>query len=419
MQMVSPGVEAADPYEIPLDQLDPADPALFHNNTHWRMFERLRKEDPVHFVADSAFGPYWSITRYQDIIEVDSNHRVFSSHQSVTLDERQLKGPGEGATQSGGFIAMDPPLHDEQRKIVSPAVAPANLARLEGLIRSRTQGVLNALPIGEEFDFAKTVSIELTLMMLATLMGFPIEEKHKLKHWSDVVTSMPGEGVNDSWEQRDAELKTMAGAFLELREQRRNASGEHDLISMLATSPMARGMSEVDFVSNVTLLIVGGNDTTRNSMSGSIIAFNQFPDQWAKLMANPALVESAVSEIIRWHSPVVYQSRRAVQDYELGGKLIRAGDKLAMWYVSGNRDDSVIENAADFIIDRPRPRQHLAFGFGIHRCLGNRLAEMQLRILWEEIIRKGWSRIEVTGKPTFAFSYNLRGIDSLPVRIHA
>lgn len=412
-------MQIPDPYAIPLADLDPSDPALFFQNRHWGYFERLRKEDPVHFLADSPFGPYWSITRYNDILEVDSNHKVFSSDGAVTLDERQLKGTDENSTRSGGFIAMDPPHHDTQRKIVSPAVAPSNLARLESLIRERTRRVLDSLPVGQEFDFAERVAIELTLLMLATLLDFPPKEKHRLKFWSDMVTGTPGDGVVDSWEQRDNALKEMGGIFLALREERRGSGDKADLISMLANSPLAQEMSVMDFVSNLTLLIVGGNDTTRNSMSGSIIAFDQNREQWDKLMANPALVDSTVPEIIRYHSPVIYQSRRATQDYELGGKTIRKGDKVAMWYVSGNRDDTVIENANSFIIDRSRPRQHLAFGFGVHRCLGNRLAEMQLRILWEEIIAKGWSCIEVAGDPVYAFSYNLRGVDSLPVRIHA
>ena len=164
---------------------------------------------------------------------------------------------------------------------------------------------------------------------------------------------------------------------------------------------------------------MGGNDTTRNSMSGSIAAFDRHPAEWAKLMADPLLVHSAVPEMIRWQTPVMYQARRATQDYEIAGKIIRQGDKVAMWYISGNRDDTAIIDPDRFIIDRERPRQHLSFGFGIHRCLGNRLAEMQLRVLWEEIIKMGWKRIEVVGKPVYALSNLLRAIEHLPVRIHA
>lgn len=410
---------APDPYTIPLDKLDVTDPDLFQRNEHWPYFKRLREESPVHFCAQSPLGPYWSVTKYKDIIAVDSNHQVFSSQGAVSLDEFRLSGPDEDSTPVGGFIAMDPPKHDEQRKIVTPAVAPANIARIEGLIRERTRSLLASLPIGEEFDWVETIAIELTTLMLATLLDFPLDQRKLLKTWSDAASGIPGDGNIESWEHRDELLKEMATTFIQMREQRRTEEPAMDLISMLAHSPLAQDMSYEDFVTNVGLLIVGGNDTTRNSMSASVIAFDRYRDQWDKLMANPELVDSAVPEIIRWHTPVMYQARRATQDFELGGKTIRKGDRVAMWYVSGNRDEDAIENPDAFIIDRKRPRQHLSFGFGVHRCLGNRLAEMQLRVLWEEIIKQGWSRIEVAGEPLYARSNVLRGIDYLPVRIHA
>jgi cytochrome P450 len=409
----------ADTHAVPIEQIDVSDPMMFHRNEHWQLFKRLREEAPVHFCADSPYGPYWSITRYQDIVAVDTNHKVFSSHAALPLNETRIKGHKVGATRVGGFAAMDPPQHDDQRKSVSPGLAPTNLARLEGLMRERTRGLLSRLPVGEEFEWVDTVAIELTLLMLATLLDFPLEERGKLKRWSDNISGIPGDGFVESWDSRDAELKAMAKAFLELRDRRRAKTPRPDLISMMAHSPMAIGMSDDDFVSNMSLLIVGGNDTTRNSMSATILAFHQHPDQWAKLKADPRLIESGVPEVIRWHTPVMSMGRRALADHEIGGKLIRKGDKVMMWYVSGNRDETAICDPDRFIIDRERPRQHLSFGFGIHRCLGNRLAEMQLRVLWEEIVQQGWKRIEVIGTPRYAISHSLRGIDSLRVRIHA
>jgi cytochrome P450 len=417
--MAELAIENRDPYAIPLDELDPSDPLLFHRDVHWLYFKRLRDECPVHYVAESPAGPYWAITRYKDILEVDSNHKIFSSRNAITIDETAMIGTANDSTVVGGFLAMDPPEHDTQRRSVAPALAPTNIVDHEALIRERTRAVLDSLPIGEEFDWVERVSAELTLLMLATLFDFPLDERAKLKYWSDIGSGAPGDGNVESWEQREQVLREMATTFLEMREERRHKAEGTDIISMLVHSPLARGMSAQDFISNVALLITGGNDTTRNSMSGSIIAFNKFPDQWDKLIANPQLVDSLVPEIIRWQSPVLYQGRRALQDYELGGKTIRKGDKVIMWYVSGNRDERMIENPDSFIIDRERPRQHMSFGFGIHRCLGNRLAEMQLRVLWEEIIRKGWSRIEMVGRPFYAISNILRGIDALPVRIHA
>ncbi|MCP3732780.1 cytochrome P450 [Sphingomonas sp. MG17] len=417
--MASQSAEKLEHDKLAIEDIDVSDPTIFQKNRQGPIFARLRAEDPVHYCRESRYGPYWSVTRYQDIIAVDSNHQVFSSANATSLDETRAKGRGPNATPVGGFLGMDPPEHDTQRKIVSPALAPANLARFEHLIRERTRNALAGLPIGEEFDWAQTVSVELTMMMLATLLGVPFDERKQLKRWSDVIAGVPGDGVVESWEQRDSELKEMTRAFLTLRETRRMEEPSSDLLSMLAHSPVAQNMSDLEFASNVSILVVGGNDTTRNSMSAGILAFHDHPDQWAKLKANPALVDSAVPEIIRWHTPIMSQGRRATQDHELGGKVIRKGDKVMMWYVSGNRDESAIPDAGQFIIDRARPRQHLSFGFGIHRCLGNRLAEMQLRIFLEEILANDWARIEVTEPVGYALSSSVRGINRLRVRIHA
>jgi cytochrome P450 len=410
---------SVDPYSIPLDKLDPSDPMLFHRNEQDAYFKRLRAEDPVHYCAQSKYGPYWSITRYNDILEADNNHKVFSSARAVSLDPAVTGGVSDDATEIGGFINADPPKHDNARKAVSPAFTPKNLTRLEELIRERTAKVLRELPTGVEIDWVEEVAVKLTLLMLGTLLDFPLSEQGRLKLWSDMISGNPGDGLVESWEHRDAHLKEMAQYFLTLRDERKRSAPSTDLVSMMVHSPFAVGMSDADYVSDISLLIVGGNDTTRNSMSGGVNAFHENPEQWAKLKANPSLVESAVPETIRWQTPVMYQARKALSDYVLGGTTIHAGDKIALWYISGNRDESAIKDADRFIIDRERPRQHLAFGFGIHRCLGNRLAEMQLRLLWEEVLKLGWSRIEVTSKPRYAISNTLRGIDAMSVRIHA
>ena len=410
---------ARDAYAIALDEIDLVDPMLFHRNEHWAYFKRLREEDPVHYTPRSRYGPFWSITRYQDILAVNNNHRAFSSLGVINLDQNIMKGQTDDAIPVGGFLALDPPAHDERRKTVTPAVAPRNLVRLEGMIRERTRGVLAELPIGAEFDWVEAVSLKLTMLMLATLLDFPPDQQPRLKRWSDIITGSPGDGNVESWEQRDSELAEMGQAFLDLREQRRHQDPAPDIISMLAHSAAAADMTPIEYISDISLLIVGGNDTTRNTMSGSIVAFDQHPAEWTKLMADPKLLDGAVPEMIRWQTPVLYQGRRAMQDQEIGGKTIRKGDMVAMWYISGNRDETAIVDPDRFIIDRERPRQHLSFGFGIHRCLGNRLAEMQLRVLWEEIIEMGWKRIEVVSPPIYAISNLLRAIEQLPVRIHA
>jgi len=408
-----------DVYSIPLDKIDVSRKELHQQDIVTEYFKRLRKEDPVHYCAESAYGPYWSVTKYNDIMHVDTNHDTFSAFRAVVLDELQISGGPEGGVGIDSFIAMDPPRHDAQRKSVTPAVAPANLLKLEKTIRERAGRVLDSLPLNEEFDWVDRVSIELTSMMLATLVDAPLEDRRKLTRWSDFSTGVPGDGVISSWEERNRVLMECGTYFKKLWDERIGKPEQPDLISMMAHAQATRDMPPNEFLANVILLIVGGNDTTRNSMSGGVLALHRHPDQWAKLKANPALVETMVPEIIRWQTPVVYLSRRALKDTELGGKKIRKGDKVAMWYLSGNRDEEAIDRPDDFIIDRKFPRQHLSFGFGIHRCVGNRLAELQLRILWEEILKRPFKRIEVTGETKRIYANNLRGISHMPVRIHA
>lgn len=398
-------------WSTPLDAIAPAQPALFQQDLMWPYFERLRADDPVHYTADSDYGPYWSITRFNDIMAVDTNHADFSSEGGITI-----------ATQVGEqgplpmFIAMDPPKHDEQRKAVNPAVSPFNLARLEPLIRERAAGILDSLPIGEPFDWVDRVSMELTAMTLATLFDMPQEDRRKLTYWSDVVTAVPGQGLIDTLEQKFAIFQTYHAYFTELWNARVNAPPANDLISMLAHAPATRDMAPREYFGNIVLLTVGGNDTTRNTITGSVLALNQNPDQYAKLRANPDLIPSMVSETIRWQTPLAHMRRIAMRDVEMHGKTIRKGDKVVMWYISGNRDATVIDSPDAYIIDRVRPRQHLSFGFGIHRCVGNRLAELQLTIIWQEILKR-FPSIDVVGPPRRVFSTFVRGYESLQVVI--
>ena len=398
-------------YATPLEAFDVGHPELFRTDTHWPYFERLRLEDPVHFCRDSMFGPYWSVTKYNDIMKVDTSHDVYSSEASlggITIRDaaQEFRRPM--------FIAMDEPKHGEQRKTVSPMFTPPSLDQLAIGIRERTAQCLDSLPRDETFDWVDRVSIELTTQMLALLFDFPWEERRKLTHWSDVATTVPVDAAAE--QRRQAELEECGAYFGQLWKQRLAAGPKNDLLSMMAHSEATRGMDPRTLLGNAVLLIVGGNDTTRNTMSGSVLALNENPDQYAKLRANPALIETMVPEVIRWQTPLAHMRRTALADTELGGKTIRKGDKVIMWYVSGNRDETVIDHPNDFIIDRARPRQHLSFGFGIHRCIGMRLAELQLRIVWEEILKR-FPRIEVVGEPRRVFSSFVKGYETLPVRI--
>jgi len=406
-----------DAYSKPLDKLDVSDPQLYFTDTWYPYFERLRREDPVHYTPESPYGPYWAITKYKDIMKVEVNHRVFSSSDEfggITIED-----PPQGMERTS-FIRMDPPEHDEQRKESSPTVNPMNLAKMESLIRERTCEVLDGLPRNEEFNWVDRVSIELTSRMLATLFDYPLEDRRKLIRWSEIVITNINapDAIVRSEEERFAEQLKFTEHMNELWEERAKRPPTFDIISILAHGEVTGKMTLRQRMGILILFLVGGNDTTRNSMSGGVWGLSQHPDQFRKLRENPALVPSLVPEIIRWQTPVIHMRRTALEDAEIGGKKVKKGDKVVIWYISANRDEDAIENANSFIVDRPRPREHMSFGFGIHRCLGNRLAELQLRILWEEILKRDL-QIEVLDKPVYAYSNFLRSIKSLPVRLAA
>ncbi len=400
-----------DPYEVPLDTLDVSNPFLFAADVQGAWFKRLRDEAPVHYCPEAETGPYWSVTRYDDIQYVDTHHDIFSSEPIILIRDPIEDFP------LPMFIAMDPPKHDEQRKVVQPVVAPANLVNFEPIIRERTVDVLEHLPLGEPFNWVERVSIELTTRMLATLFDFPFEERSKLTYWSDVSTAIPGMGLIENEQQRQEILLQCLEYFTGLWNERVNAPPANDLISMLSHGEATRNMDPVEYLGNLVLLIVGGNDTTRNTMSASALALHRNPGEFAKLVADPGLIPSMVAETIRWQTPLAHMRRTAKVDTELGGHRIRAGEKVVMWYVSGNRDERAFERPDDYLIDRPDVRKHLSFGFGIHRCMGNRLAELQLRVLWEEILRR-FERIEVVGEPERILSNFVRGYSGLPVVVH-
>jgi cytochrome P450 len=407
-------------YATPLKDFQPHAIDHFTSDTLWPWFERLRAEDPVHYTAESEYGPYWSITRYMDIVACESDSARLSSSQKyggITLFEPPEGGdPAQRSEERANFIALDAPRHDAQRKVVSPLFSTPSLAELEPLIRERAGKILDELPIGEEFDFVDRVAVELTSQMLATLFDFPFEQRRLLPRFSDLLLSGPAD-TEEANKQRQAEAFATLTSFIPLWNERRGGAQRHDLISLLANDPATDGGNNPEnYMSNIILLIVAGSDTTRHSITGGLLALNQHPDQYAKLRDNPALLDSAVPEIIRWQSPVAYMRRTALSDVEIAGKTIKKGDKIAMWYVSGNRDETVLDQPNEFIIDRARPRQHAAFGFGIHRCLGQRLAEMQLRVVWEEMLSR-FPVIEVVGEPTRLTSNFVKGFTRLPVRI--
>lgn len=409
------GEEVPPASSLDLATLDLVDGEVWRQNKMWDRFERLRKEDPVHYTPDSFVGPYWSVTTYEDIMAVDTDHKRFSSsweHGGITLGE-----PLEDF-ELPMFIAMDEPRHSEQRKTVQPAVAPNMLKEYEPLIRSRTQGLLDSLPVNEPFDWVDRVSIELTTMMLATLFDFPFENRRQLTRWSDVVTNMNNPdicpGGEEQWKREMLECLT---TFMGIYQERRAIPQKNDLISLLAHGEKTSDLAPMELLGNVILLIVGGNDTTRNTMTASVYALNKFPEQFKKLKANHSLIPNMVSETIRWQTPLAFMRRTALEDVQIRDKVIKKGEQIAMWYISGNRDESFWDKPNDYIIDRENARRHLSFGFGIHRCVGNRLGELQLQILWQELLER-FEHIEVLDEPSFTSGAFVHGYTWMPVILH-
>jgi cytochrome P450 len=413
----SKGQAGVDPQSIPLEKIDISDSELFETNDHFGYLARLRKEDPVHYCAESDFGPYWSVTRYDDIVHVEKNPEIYSSARSIAVVDPLPDFPVEA-----GFITMDGPKHDAHRKVVQPVASPRNLKVLEPLIRERAIEILEGLPVGETFNWVDRVSIELTTGMLATLFDFPYEQRSKLTLWSEMATSRPDVdlGTMDIPEdERRAGLMECLQTVQALWKERQEGppSERLDFITALANADATRGMEPLEYLGTLMLLIVGGNDTTRNSISGGIVALNENPDEYEKLRNDPSLIPNMVSEIIRWQTPLPHMRRTATRDAELGGKQIKKGDKVVMWYVSANRDEAMFEDPDAFRIDRANARQHLAFGIGVHFCMGSRLAEMQLRVLWEETLER-FRQVELVGEPVRVRSNFVRGYTDLPVRVH-
>jgi len=412
----SKGQAGTDPYSIPLEKIDVSDSEIFETDTLWGYFDRLRKEAPVHYCAESDFGPYWSVTRFDDIVEVEKQPEIFSSLRSIVIGD-----PDPDFELVPGFISMDGPQHQAHRKVAQPVVAPRNLKLLEPIVREKAVEILDALPVGQVFDWVDRVSIELTTGMLAILFDFPYEERRKLTFWSDMATASPAQvgavGVTER-EREDALMKCLA-EFQELWRQREDKpQGERaDFVTELANGAATRGISPMEYLGTLALLIVGGNDTTRNSISGGVLALNEYPSEYDKLRKDPSLIPNMVNEMIRWQTPLAHMRRTATRDTELRGQKIKKGDKVVMWYVSANRDETAIERADEFLIDRENSRRHLSFGWGVHFCVGSRVAEMQLRILWEEILDR-YRQVEVCGEPERVRSNFVKGFSRLPVRVH-
>ena len=371
-----------------LEPIDVARPELFAEDRWQEPFRKLRAQAPVHFVPESKFGPYWSVTAYKPIVHVEALPKIFSSSfekGGITLGARpESLRPGERRMPQ--FIAMDPPRHTAQRRTVAPAFGPSPVAAMQEEARSRTRALLESLPVGEPFDWVERVSIELTTGMLAKIFAFPWDERHRLTAWSDVGGDIDRIVAPGGWDWYNGHMDEMGAAFARLWQERAANPGS-DLVSMMLQSDAMRAMDPVEFIGNMILLIVGGNDTTRNSMTAYAWGLSLFPEERARLEADPGLIPNAVQELIRWQTPLAYMRRTVTEDTELFGQHLRKDDMVALWYISANRDESVFADGDRIIVDRPNARRHLSFGYGIHRCVGARVAELQLVVLLEEMAR--------------------------------
>lgn len=398
-----------------VDPLDVTRPELYRDDVWQAPFRELRANAPVYRCENSDFGPYWSISTYKPIVEVESLPELYSSEMGgIVVADIQ---PERGDIKMPMFISMDRPKHTGQRRTVAPAFTPSEIERMAIDVRRRTIEVLDSLPWGETFDWVDKVSIELTTQMLAILFDFPWEERRKLTYWSDWAGDIELSKSDELRQQRQMIMFECAAAFKKLWDSKIGKEPTPDLISMMIHSEAMAHMDDMEFLGNLILLIVGGNDTTRNSMTAAAYGLHLFQEERAKLEADPALIPNAVQEIIRWQTPLAHMRRTATQDAVLEGQQIKAGDKLVLWYISANRDESVFGPDADrIVIDRPNARRHLAFGHGIHRCVGARLAELQIGVLLEEMAKRRM-RVNVVGDPVRVSACFVHGYRQLPVQL--
>ena len=370
---------------VPLDVIDVSDATLYANDSWRPVFARLRKEAPVHFQVNSPFGPFWSVSGHADIMAVEARPDIFSSSYEfggITVVDLF------GEYNLPQFIAMDRPRHSDQRRVVAPAFGPSEIARMAVEVRARTKELLDGLPIGEEFDWVERVSIELTTGMLAILFDYPWDRRGDLTLWSDWGGDIEAALNPATKDIRQQHLIDMTHGLDALMTERKAKPPTGDLISAMAHSNAMGDMPFQERTGNYILLIVGGNDTTRNSMSGLVEAFNRYDGEWEKLEADNSLISNAISEVLRWQTPLAHMRRTANEDAEIAGKAVKKGDKIVLWYISGNRDESVFTDAETFDITRTNARRHLSFGFGVHRCVGARLAELQIAVLFEELLAR-------------------------------
>jgi cytochrome P450 len=404
-----------------IDPLDVSRAEMWAEDRWQEPFRELRANHPIHKCETSKFGPYWSVSTYKPIQHVEALPKIFSSSWEVggiTVAGDGIDKLQEGEEAFPMFIAMDPPQHTAQRRTVAPAFGPSEIERMTADTRKRTGELLDSLPIGKPFDWVDTVSMELTTQMLAIFFDFPWEDRRNLTYWSDVLGDIERFDSLEARENRRKVAWEMGGAFMQLWQKKAQDPGTHDLISIMLQSDAMKHMSQQEFIGNLILLIVGGNDTTRNSMSAYAYGLHTFPEQRAILESNHSheLAVNAMHELIRWQTPLAHMRRTATEDTDLFGHQIKKRDKIALWYASGNRDETIFPDGDSIIVERENARRHLAFGYGIHRCVGARAAEMQLTALIGEM-QKRRLRVHVVEEPVRVAACFVHGYKSMTVEL--
>lgn len=397
---------------------------IYFDDTWQPIFAEMRKSGPLHYIPESPFGPYWAVVGHKAIQHIEALPETFSSsweYGGITildrLSEEEAAAANVETREMPMFIAMDRPQHTGQRRTVAPKFTPSAVVAMEAELRARTGEVLDSLPRGETFDWVESVSIELTTGMLAILFGFPWEDRRLLTFWSDWAGDTELATVRELDELRWGILQEMGAYFQTLWiERTMDKEPGNDLISMMLHSEAMNQMRPEEFMGNLVLLIVGGNDTTRNTMSGIIHAMDKFPDQRKLFEEQPELIPNAVQECLRMQTPLAHMRRTCTEDIEVFGQMIKKGDKVVLWYLSANRDEDVFDNPDKLDITRDNARRHLAFGYGIHRCVGARLAELQLKVLLEEL-HKRRMRVHVAGDVERVRANFVHGFRKLEVEI--
>ena len=395
---------------------------IYFEDTWQPIFKEMQDAGPLHYIPESPYGPYWAVVGHKAIQHIEALPETFSSsweHGGITILERREEDVQDNGAQRElpMFIAMDRPEHTGQRRTVAPKFTPSGMAEMEGEIRQRTGELLDSLPRGEVFDWVDKVSIELTTGMLALLFGFPWEDRRLLTYWSDWSGDTELAGIPELEDVRWEIFHEMAAYFQSLWVERtHDKEPGDDLISMMIHSPAMNQMRPEEFIGNLVLLIVGGNDTTRNSMSGFVHALDKFPDQRKLFEENPDIIPNAVQEMLRMQTPLAHMRRTCTEDTEVFGQTIKKGDKVVLWYLAANHEEEIFPNPHKLDLTRENARRHIAFGYGIHRCVGARLAELQLRVLLEEM-HKRRMRVHVAGDVERVRANFVHGFRKLEVEI--